>query len=279
MTRRLSTLAVLLALGGCATRADLVNQDRQLRSMIQEQRRQLQSVQKELERLRGDVEEGTGGRTGAKSGGDDRVAELERRLAELEGHGGEAATRTGETTAPPPGSPPPPASPPAATTATREKEAAPAAPAAAAGGEDDAWRKDVAREQAAAGSVNVPERAEYLGLLDGVARGDCAKEIPALNGFASAHKDSPLADNALYWAGRCYAQRGKQEDAVSKFYEVVTRYPKGDKAAAALWAQGNLFVGMGNNPDARIVFSKLTRDYPNSEEAARARQKLSELEN
>ena len=242
-----------------------MRQDRQLRSMIQEQRRQLQAVQKELERLRADIEEGHGGRPGARPGGDDRVAELERRLAEMEGKGPGAAPG-GEIAAPPPAVPPPP--PPA-----------PAPPPTAANAEDDAWHKDVAREQAAAGAVNVPERAEYLALLDGVGRGDCGKEIPLLNGFASNHKDSPLADNALYWAGRCYAQRGKQEDAVSKFYEVVTRYPRGDKAAAALWAQGNLFVAMGNSPDARIVFSKLTRDYPASEEAARARQKLTELEN
>jgi len=252
-----------------------MNQNRQLRSMIQEQRRQLQAVQKEVEQLRADVEEGRGGaKTSGKSSDAERVAELEKQLAELQaketpGHGGEA-------TEPPPAAPPPtkePPKPPSPATAT----AAP--PAAAGAGEDDPWRKDVAREQAAAGAVNVPERAEYLALLDGVAQKDCAKEIPLLNSFASSHKDSPLADNALYWAGRCYAQRGKSEDAVSKFYEVVTRYPKGDKAAAALWAQGNLFVAMGNSPDARIVFSKLTRDYPASEEAARARQKLSELEN
>jgi hypothetical protein len=35
---------------------------------------------------------------------------------------------------------------------------------------------------------------------------------------------------------------------------------------------------MGDSPDARLAFSKLIREYPSSEEAARARQKLSELE-
>ena len=261
------SLGVLVAfvLAGCATRADLVLQDRQLRSMIQEQRRQLQAVQKEIESLRADLEEGRGGRPSGKSSDAERVAELEQRLAELQSQ--ETAGRGAEAE-------PPPAAPPPAKEPTRSPP-----PAAGGGGEDDPWRKEVAREQAAAGAVNVPERAEYLGLLDGVAQKDCTKQIPLLNSFASNHKDSPLADNALYWAGRCYAQRGKQEDAVSKFYEVVTRYPKGDKAPAALWAQGNLFVAMGNTPDARIVFSKLTRDYPASEEAARARQKLSELPN
>lgn len=238
--------------------------------MIQEQYRQLQAVQKELEQLRADLEEEHGGgRPAGKSSDAERVGELEQRLFELEGKEAGAAGGTQ------------PAQPPAPKDPAKEKQppAPPAAPPAVAAAEDDPWRRDVAREQAAAGAVNIPERADYLARLDGVARGDCAKEIGLLNSFAASHKDSPLADNALYWAGRCYAQRGKQEDAVSKFYEVVTHYPKGDKAAAALWAQGNLFVAMGNDPDARIVFSKLTRDYPASEEAARARQKLSELQN
>src|SRR5438552_13321467 len=141
------------------------------------------------------------------------------------------------------------------------------------------FRSEIAREQKAAGTLNVPERAEYLTLLDGLARQDCARTVPQLNGFAANHKESRLADHALYWAARCYALRGDQNQAVTKFYDVVTKYPKGDKAAAALWAQGNLFVEMGDSPDARLAFSKLIREYPSSEEAARARQKLSELEN
>src|SRR2546427_299794 len=83
---------------------------------------------------------------------------------------------------------------------------------------------------------------------------DCARTVPQLNSFAANHKDSPLADNALYWAARCYALKGDQNQAVSKFYDVVTRYPKGDKAPAALLAQGNVFVDLGDSPDARLAF-------------------------
>jgi tol-pal system protein YbgF len=264
---------VLLALAGCATRADLVQQDRQLRGMVQEQRKQLQAVQKELERLRALVEEGHGGRGGAA--GDDRIAALEQRIAELEegSHPGAAPSSpaTETVSGPPPTTPPatmPPASPPPTTP-----------PPAAAPTEDDAWRREIAREQAAAGAVNVPDRAEYLTLLDALAKQDCARSIPQLNSFAANHKESPLADNALYWAARCYVVRNDQNQAISKFYDVVTRYPKGDKAAPALWSQGNLFVQLGDSPDARLAFSKLIRDYPSSEEATKARQKLSELEN
>ena len=256
----------LLLLAGCATRAELVQQDRELRGILLDQRRQMQEVQKEVERLRADLEEGHPRRPGGGAPGEDRLTVLEQRLSELE-----RATGSGS---PPPAATAPPATPPAATASAPP---AGARPPAAAG--DDEWRQEIAREQKAAGTVNAPERTEYLTLLDGLARQDCARTVPQLNGFAANHKDSSLADNALYWAARCYALRGDQNQAVTKFYDVVTKYPKGDKAPSALWAQGNLFVEMGDSPDARLAFAKLIRDYPSSEEAARARQKLSELEN
>jgi tol-pal system protein YbgF len=268
------TKTVLLALlaAGCATRADLVQQDHELRSMVQAQRKQITQIQHEVERLRADMEEGQGKHGGASGG--DRLAALEQRVADLE-HGPGGGTGT------PPPVEVPPAAPPTETPKAPAVATAPPPPLAKppVAGEEDGWRKEIAREQTTAGSVNVPERAEYLGLLDGLARQDCARTVPQLNSFAANHKESPLADNALYWAARCYALKGDQNQAVSKFYDVVTKYPKGDKAPSALLAQGLLFVDMGDTPDARLALSKLIRDYPNSEEAPRARQKLSELEN
>jgi tol-pal system protein YbgF len=264
----------LLIVAGCATRGDLANQERRIRGLLQEQRRQVQSLQREVERLRADVE--GGGRSAAAHGSRDRVRELEDRMAVMERDKMAA-----------PGEPPPPldtaevapleaeTSPPGAVAAKPTPAPAPVPPAPA----EDPWRKDVAREQAEAGTVNVPERAAYLQLLDGVAKKDCARAVPQLNSFATANRESPLADDALYWAARCYAVQGDQNQAISKFYDVVTRYPKGSKAPASLLAQGNLFVSMGDTPDARLALSKLIRDYPNSEEAALARQKLSQLEN
>ena len=262
-----SGLLAFLALAGCAMRADVVQTDRALRGMIQEQRKQLQSVQREVERLRADVEEGgpRRGRGGAST--DERLTSLEQRIEQLErGTQGEAAAPLAEDI------------PPGATT-TPPAVASTPRPAARPPVEEDAWRKEVAGEQGAAGAVSAPERAEYLRLLDGVAAKDCARSEPQLNGFATTYKSSPLADNAIYWAARCYALRGDSNQAIQKFYDVVTRYPKGDKAPAALWAQGNLFLAMGDSPDARITFSKLIRDYPSTDEATRARQKLSQLEN
>jgi len=222
------------------------------------------------------MEEGRGPHRGTGGTGDDRLTALEQRITQLEQGGARAPAPPTTEAAVEPTRPASAPGPPAATPSPAAPP--PGAPPAATSAEDE-WRRELAREQAAAGAINVPERAEYLGLLDGLARQDCTRVVPQLNSFAANHKESPLADNALYWAARCYQQKGRQEEAISKFYEVGTRYPKGDKAPAALWAQANLFLQMGNSPDARIVFSKLIRDYPGSDEASRARQKLSQLEN
>jgi tol-pal system protein YbgF len=155
---------------------------------------------------------------------------------------------------------------------------APPPPPPAAAPPDDEWGREVSREQAAIGALNVNERGEYLAIIDNVARKDCGKAIGQLTGFAAARKDSPLAPNALYWSGRCQHLRGDTNGAISKYYDIVTRYPKSAKTPAALWEQGNLFIKMGDTPDARLALSKLIRDYPASDEAVRARQKLAELE-
>jgi TolA-binding protein len=260
-----------VALSGCVSRVDFNNQDRQLRDLMRDNRRQIEAVQHEVERLRALVEEGGPRRKGAGSL-DDRLSALEQRLQVLEG-GRPPGDVTPSTDATPPDSSPVPPAPIASAPTTTLPPAPPKVPPE----DDDEWRREVAREQAAVGSMNIPERAEYLAMLDGLARKDCGKAVGQLNGFAAARKESALADNALYWVARCYALKGDQNQAITKFYDVVMRYPKGDKAPAALWVQGNLFIDIGDTPDARLAFSRLIRDYPSTDEAARARQKLSTL--
>src|SRR5262249_36903949 len=104
--------------------------------------------------------------------------------------------------APPPPPPPPPPRPP------------PPPPPAV----DDEWRREVAQDQAVAGTVDVPERAQYMNALQGLSNGDCAKATPELNAIISKSKGSPLADNALYWQARCHAIRGEQNQAVTTYY-------------------------------------------------------------
>jgi tol-pal system protein YbgF len=269
-----SSVALAIVFGatglvGCATRADLIAQDRRLSQQVAEQRKQIQSIQREVERLRGDVEGGPrrGGEAGATV--DQRLQELEDRLARAEGHAppGEPGLEPpiGRDVPPPTASAPP----------TREVPPVTPPPAAPV---DDSWGRDVARDQQAVAASNAPERAEFDAMLDSVAKKDCGRAVSQLNTFAAQKKESPLASNALYWVARCHALKGDRNQAISKFYDVVTKYPRGSKAPAALWEQGNLFIDMGDTPDARLALGKLIKDYPNSNEASLARKRLTELD-
>jgi tol-pal system protein YbgF len=263
-------LAIVLGacgLVGCATRADLIAQDRRLSQQLGDQRKQIQSIQREVERLRGDMEGGPrkGGEGGATA--DQRIQELEDRLARLEGHAPperETELPVGRDVPPPSASAPPP------------REIPPTPPPAPPA--DDSWARDVARDQQAVAASNAPERGEFEPMLDSVAKKDCGRAVSQLNTFAAQKKESPLASNALYWVARCHALKGDRNQAISKFYDVVTKYPRGSKAPAALWEQGNLFIDMGDTPDARLALGKLIKDYPSSNEAGLARKRLTELD-
>ena len=56
----------------------------------------------------------------------------------------------------------------------------------------------------------------------------------------------------------------------------MNRYPKSDKAPAALWTRAELQQQSGDSSAARGTLSKLIKDYPASTEATRAKKKLAE---
>ena len=259
-----------LAFAGCASQADLIAQERRLSQQMNDQRKQIQSIQREIERLRGDVE-GTPRKGGGEGGGtaDQRIKELEDRLDRLEGR--PPSEGPAAQVEPPPTRDVPPV---VATAPARDVPPATIPPAAA----EDGWARDVSRDQQAIAATNAPDKAEVATMLDPVAKKDCGRAVGQLNTYAAQNKDSALASTALYWVARCHALRGDKNQAISKFYDVVTKYPKGSKAPGALWEQGNLFIDMGDTPDARLALGKLIKDYPNSDEAGRARKRLTELD-
>jgi len=272
---RIAVVAALASMtAGCVSRAELLQRDQQIVRFMREQRRQVEAVQREVERLRSEME---GGSAHVRAGGgsiEDRVAALEGRMDQglpptpLEPDAGVPV----EIGVPgDPGAEAPAMPPPVARTET---------------GLMASWGDDVRAELQSAEASGEPGRDAYVGIMQELEGKDCGPAVAKLDGFAQSHKDSGLADNALYWAARCYVLMGDAtpgrstefyNQAISKFYDVGTSYPKGEKTPAALLEQGDLFIRIGDAPDARIVFSRLIRDYPRSNEAAVARQKLVDL--
>jgi len=287
------------AVAGCATQADLREQGRAIQNTIDAQARSIEELRHEVDQLRASVETKGGSRGSslpplaaaempAAVQPAPQVTRLEKRVHELEqakaksteigmtlspeGVSTEGGAAGGATTTslpspsaaapqqlaavppPPPPPPPPPRSP-----------------------VDEAWKREVAQERAVVSAMAIPQRAEYLGALDSLATGDCSNAAPRLATLASG-PNSPLSDNVLYWEARCAASRGDVNDAEAKLDAVVSRYPKGDKAPAALWERSKLLIRAGDQASARTTLAKLIKDYPSTAEAAQARLKIVELE-
>jgi TolA-binding protein len=77
----------------------------------------------------------------------------------------------------------------------------------------------------------------------------------------------------------CYFKRGEYRTAILRFDDVVKRYPKGNKAADALYRQGEALMksGPAYSKAARQAFEQVASDYPDSPRAAEARKQIEQL--
>jgi len=77
----------------------------------------------------------------------------------------------------------------------------------------------------------------------------------------------------------CYFKRGEYRTAILRFDDVVKRYPKGNKAADALYRQGEALMksGPAYAKAARQAFEQVASDYPDSPRAAEAKKQVEQL--
>lgn len=309
-------LAGLLA--GCATQQDMLEQDRKMMNMIEQQQRSVEAMRKDLEQIRNDVGRGraapatrgapatprpaTKPSPSSKAKPTDPAAVLPGETAA--GVTAPAGSAIGMTLSPEGqsredapvaetvvtgngqgGSPAPAAAARAdgggglvgeAVAATPPPGVEAPAPRTAPVAVDPEWRREVAQERAVAKATGGAEKQPYVDALEGLEQGDCKKALARLK--AASGSGGALSDNAMYWQAKCLAARGNQRKATARLNEVVNRYPKSDKAPAALWAQAQLQQQSGDASAARGTLSKLIKDYPASAEANRAKKKLAELD-
>lgn len=95
--------------------------------------------------------------------------------------------------------------------------------------------------------------------------------------FIKKHTKSRLTANAQYWLGESHFAL-KEFDKAIVAYDEVRRFPQSDKAAVALLRQGFAFAELGEKLNARLVLQELVEKFPQSAEAPRAKQRLKALE-
>ena len=105
-------------------------------------------------------------------------------------------------------------------------------------------------------------------------RGDDVGAERALRSFLLLDPGGPRADNAQYWIGETYYSRGLFREAILEFTSVVTDYPRGNKAAHALYKVALCHEHLGEGPLARENLEALVRTYPGSDVAPLARERL-----
>ncbi len=248
------------AISGCASRAEverLKKQQREIRAMVADQNVAIEGLRRRLDILRQELAERSSARGGPVP------AQLQQRLNELDGRltAIEQRLAMGSLPAPTAGtSEPSPAQP--GSVNQPVPTARPQSPLEVA----------LAREEASAGST--PDFREGLNL---VRQGQCAQAAARLKEFVRKNPKSDLADNAQYWIGACYFYQRDYGLAARELSDVMMRYPKGDKAPAALLLLADSFAASGETTDAKLVLRKLTTEYPRTEEAEQAKQKLREL--
>jgi len=133
------------------------------------------------------------------------------------------------------------------------------------------------QEQPQPTSEASPLQIYYTAYSDYI-KGNYSLAIAGFRDFYEKNKNSPMADNALYWIGECYYSQGKYEDAIREFDNLINNYPKADNILAAYLKKGYALIELRRYLEAKSVLKELIQKAPLSEEAKLAEQKLKTLE-
>jgi tol-pal system protein YbgF len=228
-----------------------------VRSSLADTRANLQQLQREFGVLREKIAE-TQHQVGRQIGGDQRVKDLEARVAKL----GESLKVQEELLK------------------AREeelKQLRESVKSSAQSTSSDVAKSDVIVADSATGETAVIKR-DYEIAWHAMEKRDYRLAISRFKDFLKRHSKSNLADNAQYWIGESHYGLREFEQAIIEFDAVRRRYPQGEKVPAALLKQGFAFAELGEKVNARLLLQEVVEKFPETPEAAKARMRLKSLE-
>src|SRR5258708_6069073 len=203
--------------------------------------RRLDTLEAQLREQRGDLEVLQNGSESARKQQRDLYADLDKRIAALEGKLNAAAGGGADAGA---GGPPPAGVP-------------GGVPAGAGKSADDQAAYDRAFETLKGGNY-----------------GEAPKSFQA---FMSAYPASTLLDNAQYWIGEAYYVTRDYEHAAQAFRTVGERWPSSRKAPDALLKLGYTQFEQKHLAEARDTLNAVVKRFPGSEAARLAQERLQRL--
>ena len=101
--------------------------------------------------------------------------------------------------------------------------------------------------------------------------------VAGFQDYIDRYPSTDLSDNAQYWIGESHFSERKFDDAIRDFDTLLKRWPKSDKAAAALLKKGLALQELSRRAEAVVALQYVVHEYPGSDEARLAKQRLSAL--
>jgi tol-pal system protein YbgF len=259
----------LALLGGCVSITEYRKLERDVRTLQAKQpgsgREQVADLGARLDSMQADLQKLEGRLEVVEHNTEDALNEARKARREANEPTSQAAPPAGGTEPPPLGTTARPGAPPVAAAAPVAPASAPSGPAPAPG-DDGASKKGASAEEVQA----------YRAAFAAWQRNDTNACIDQFGQFLQAHPTSIYADDSAYWMADCYFKKGDYKTAVLRFDDVVARYPKGNKAADALYRHGESLVrlGPGYSKAALRAFERVIEEYPESPRAAEARKQI-----
>lgn len=120
-------------------------------------------------------------------------------------------------------------------------------------------------------------QALYDDALQLMRQGKAAQARELLQRFIRENPANALLPNAIYWLGETWYHEKEYGQAILSFKDVAGRFPKHDKAPAAMLKIGYCYEQLDDFSNARFYLQALIDEYPDSEPARTARNTLQNL--
>lgn len=101
--------------------------------------------------------------------------------------------------------------------------------------------------------------------------------IEGFNGYVRSFPRSEFSDNAQYYIGESYLQRGKLAEALDAFNRVISTYPKSDILGQAYFKRGACYERLSQPDRARESYDYVVKTFAETDAGRLAKQRLDAL--
>ncbi len=107
--------------------------------------------------------------------------------------------------------------------------------------------------------------------------GRTTEAVAAFEDVSTRFPGHDLADNALYWIGRCHQQKGDHRLAIDAWQKLPARFPRSPKVPDGLFGMAQSHEALGEPAVAEALYDEVVSSYPKAEKLKDARKALSRL--